>query len=71
MMEDPRAQLAMMYIDEYLHGKGHTMLSVVQLTVAEAKRLLTEASTYAACKMTEMEDRAKVVEEIHGVSQAE
>ncbi len=67
-MQDPQEKLAQMYVDEYLRGKGLTMQSVLKLPEAEAKRIMTEASTYAAMKLCEVERRAAIVQEIHGAS---
>ncbi len=65
-MEDPTAKLERMYVEEYLKTKGHTWKSVHALSDAERKRILTEASTYAAVKLAEVEGKAKVIDELHG-----
>jgi hypothetical protein len=67
-MLDPQEQLARMYIEEFLRGKGYTFETVRQLPADQAKKIMAEASTYAACKLAEVERRAHIVEEIHGVS---
>jgi hypothetical protein len=67
MMQDPTAHLGQAYIEEYLHGKGHTWDSVCHLPKDEAKTLMTEASTYAALKLAEVYARGHVVEELHGM----
>ncbi len=69
-MQDPQEQLARMYIDEFLRGRGYTFDSVRQLPADQAKKIMAEASTYAACKLAEVERRAHIVDEIHGVSGA-
>lgn len=68
-MENPQEQLARMYLDEYLRGKGHTFESVRALPEEIAKKIMAEASTYAACKLAEVERRAHIMDEIHGISQ--
>ncbi len=70
MMQDPQAQLIQVYIEEYLREKGHTWESVCHLpNKDEAKRLMIEASTYAAVKVTEVAAKAHVIEELHGTAQ--
>ncbi len=68
-MQDPQEKLAQMYVDEYLKGKGYSVKSLCKLTEEEAKKIMAEASTYAACKLAEAEHRARIMDEIHGVSQ--
>ena len=63
--EDPEAPLENAFIDEYLRSRGHDLESVRALPPAEADRLLTEASVYAASKLAEVESRAHFVHEIH------
>lgn len=70
-MEDPQANLERMYFVEFLHSKGHTMESVQELPESEAKRLITDASTYAAVKVAEVEQRAHLVQELHGIAESE
>ena len=70
MMEDPSAQLGKMYIEEYLHMQGFTWESVCQLPKEEAKKLMTDASTYAALKLAEVYAKAHTVEELHGTLQS-
>lgn len=67
-MSDPQEKLASMYIEEFLRGKGYTFESVRQLPEEQAKKVMAEASTYAACKLAEVERRAHIMDEIHGVS---
>ncbi|MBI5649955.1 MAG: hypothetical protein HZC40_05825 [Chloroflexi bacterium] len=70
MMQDPQAQLVQMYIEEFLREKNHTWDSVCHLAdKAEAKRLMIEASTYAAIKAAEVGARANVIHELHGTVQ--
>ncbi len=67
-MEHPQEQLAEMYVDEYLRSKGHTMKSVRELPEEQAKKIMIEASTYAAMKLVEVEKRAQMVHDLRGVS---
>lgn len=71
MGQDPQEQLAKMYVEEYLRGKGHTLQSLRDLPEAEAKRIMAEASTYAACKLAEVEKRAQLIHNIQGTGKNE
>lgn len=56
--EGPQAPLERMYIEEYLRGRGHDLISVHALPLAQAKRLMREACVYASNKLAEVESRA-------------
>ncbi len=64
-MEDPQAKLGRMYVEEFLRNKGHTWESVRALPEDAAKKIMVEASTYAAMKLCEVDARASVVKQIH------
>lgn len=64
-MEDPQAKLGRMYVEEYLRNKGHTWESVRALSEEAAKKIMVEASTYAAIKVCEVDARADVIKRIH------
>ena len=70
-MQDPLEKLEKMYLDEYLRSKGHTWESVNALPENECKKILTEASTYVAVKMAEVEGKARITEELHGMSKTD
>jgi hypothetical protein len=65
-MEDPEGRLETMLIEEFLRARGLGPATVHALPEVEAKRVLTEASAYAAAKLAEIEARAHFVHEIHG-----
>jgi len=65
-MEDPEGQLESALIEEFLRGRGFDPAALHALPEDEAKRVLTEASVYAAGKLAEVEARAHFVHEIHG-----
>lgn len=65
---DPFARLELGLINEYLRSRGHDPDALRERTDEEARRLLAEASTYAAAQLTEMESRAHYVHEMHHVS---
>ena len=64
--EDPEGRLEQALIDQFLSARGLDAAAIRALPVAEAKRVLTEASTYAASKLAEVEARARFVHQIHG-----
>jgi|OpeIllAssembly_1097287.scaffolds.fasta_scaffold10422_3 hypothetical protein len=65
-MDDPEAKLAMVYIDEYLRGKGQTLESICNLPKDQAKQLMIEASTYAAIKLADVDTKSRMIKDIHG-----
>ena len=67
-LEDPGGPLEQALIAEFLRLRGHDAQSMKRLPDDEQKRLLQEASTYAAAKLTEVEARARFVHELHGAS---
>lgn len=69
-MQDPTAQLGQVYIEDFLRSKGLTWDNVCQLPKDEAKKLMTEASTYAALRLAEVYARGQMVEVIHGAMES-
>jgi hypothetical protein len=57
-------------ISEYLRGRGHDRKTIEALPEPERHALLTEASTYASARLTEIESRSHFVHDIHGTSGA-
>ncbi|HEX9076102.1 MAG TPA: hypothetical protein VF932_10005 [Anaerolineae bacterium] len=68
-VEDPQAQLAKTFIEEYLNKENQSLETVHLLPEKDAKCLLVKASIYASTKMAELESRAHVVKSLHGISQ--
>jgi hypothetical protein len=66
--KNPKADLEMMYIDEYLQGKGYSRKQLTTLPEEESTRLMIEASQYASLKLEELESRARLLTKIHDVS---
>jgi hypothetical protein len=62
---DPFARLESGLINDYLKSLGHDPEALRARTDAEARRLLAQASTYAAARLTEVESRAHYVHDIH------
>jgi hypothetical protein len=65
-LEDPEARLERAFVDDFLRTHGHTQVSLASLAEDERQRLLRDASTYAAGKLTEVEARARFIHELHG-----
>lgn len=64
-MEEFHAFLEKTLIETYLKGKGYKLEELGRLPEAEAKRLMREASTYASCRLAELEGRAHFIHELH------
>ena len=61
---NPKADLEMMYIDEYLQGKGYSRKELTTFPEEETTRLMIEASQYASFKLEELESRARLLTKI-------
>ncbi len=70
-MEDPQMALARFYVEQYLRSKSFTTKNLHDLPEDQVRRLMVEASTYAALKLAEVETRAHMVGDIHGNAPAE
>ena len=68
--EDPHAQLERAFIEEYLRARRHSLATLQMLPTAEADAMLREASLYASGRLTEVESRAHLVNDLHCVPQA-
>ncbi|HJS17391.1 MAG TPA: hypothetical protein VJ785_01490 [Anaerolineales bacterium] len=66
--KNPKADLELMYIDEYLHGKGYSREELATLPKPEATALMGEASQYASLKLAELESLARLRTKIHDAS---
>jgi hypothetical protein len=69
-MEDPEGPLETALIEEFLRGRGLDAAAMHALSAVDAKRVLTEASVFAASKLAEIEARAHFVHEIHGIERS-
>jgi hypothetical protein len=59
LMTTPEAALELMLFEKYLRTKGHTTDTIGSLSMEEARQLLCEASSYASCRLAEIEARSK------------
>ena len=62
---DQTANLERALIDEFLERRGHTRQSVHALPEAEQHAIMREASLHASMKLTEVESRARYVDDLH------
>ena len=66
---EPLAQLEIAFIEEYLLSRGHHLNTLRDLPVEQANALMKEASAYASGRLTEVETRAHLVEDLHHASE--
>jgi hypothetical protein len=64
-MRDPEAQLEDRLIEQYLRSKGFERAELAAMPEEQARRLMREASAYAAAKLAEVEARAHFVHDLH------
>ena len=64
-LEEPLAELERSIIDEYIRTLGHNPEALRASIDPGARRILVDASTYAATRLTEVEARSHYVRELH------
>ena len=63
--EDPHARLERAFIDEFLHEHHLSLETLHQLPASEAARVLSQASVFASGRLSELESRAHLMDELH------
>lgn len=63
-IEEPQAALERALIAEFLEKAGHTWQSIAKLPADEQESLLRAAAGFATLKLSEIESRARFVEEM-------
>jgi hypothetical protein len=63
---DPNAILERTLIADFIRARGYDPSRLHELPEADRRRLESDASTYAASRLAEMEARAHYVHELHG-----
>lgn len=63
--DEPHAGLERALIAKFLAERGHTLTSLAVLATDERQALLRAAASYATLRLSEIEARARFVEEIH------
>ncbi len=66
ILQDPDAQLARMFLEQYLAGKGYAWKEICRLPEDRIKQLMIEASTFASVKLAEIRDKAEFVRNLRG-----
>lgn len=64
-LQEPLAELERRLIDEYIRDRGHDPAALRASADADARRILTDASVYAATRLSEVEARSHYVRELH------
>lgn len=65
-IEEPLANLERQLMSAYVAGAGHDLQALLGRTDDEARRLLTEASSYAAARLSEVEARSHYLRHLRG-----
>ena len=65
--DESRALLEKGIIDEYLKNRGYDWKSLKKLPEDEAIRIMTEASIYASGKLTEIETKARLKQNLKDI----
>ena len=65
--DEARVVLEKGLIDEYLKNQGYDRESLKKLPEDEAHRLMTEASIYASGKLTEIETKARLKQDLKDI----
>ena len=61
-----QAYLEWAYLEEYLRSVGYSLEQLHQLPSARAKAIMRDASLFASMRLSEVEARSHLVEELHG-----
>ena len=64
-LEDPLARLELRIIDEYIRDRGYDPDTIRSSADAHTRKILVDAATYAAARLTEVEARSHYVRELH------
>lgn len=65
-LEEPLAELERQLLKAYVAGAGHDLEALLHRTDDEARKLLADASRYAAAKLSEVEARSHYLRHLHG-----
>lgn len=61
-----QAYLERAYLEEYLGGLGYSLEQLHTLSAAQSRSLMRDASLFASMRLTEVETRSSLIEELHG-----
>jgi hypothetical protein len=68
-LQPPLGSLERKLIAEFLQSRGYALETMDSVPEAERHAVLTEASTYASSRLTEIESRSHFVHELHGAKE--
>jgi len=68
-VEAPLARLERALIDEFIRARGYDPAKLSELSGEARDRLLKDASLHASARLSEMEARLRLLEEIHDTSE--
>lgn len=71
ILDDVHPFLEKVLIETYLKGKGYILDELEHLPKEKMCQLLKEASTYASCKLAEVEARARLMQELYSADLGE
>lgn len=61
-----QAYLEWAYLEEYLKGLGFSIEELRVMPSEQAREIMREASLFASLRLSEVESRSHLVEELHG-----
>ncbi len=61
-----QSSLERAYIEEHLRSQGFSLEKLHDLPSGQAHALMREASLFASMRLTEVESRSQLIEELHG-----
>jgi hypothetical protein len=64
-LQAPLSQLERALIDEFVRARGYDPRNLSEVPEPERSALLKDASTYASLKLTEVESRSHLLDEMH------
>lgn len=64
-LQEPLAELERRIIDDYIRERGYEPAALRASGDADARRILIEASIYAATRLSEVEARSHYVRDLH------
>ncbi len=64
-LDDPRAQLELALISEFLQRHGYSLASLHELPEDQAEAVYKQATLYAAGRLSEVESRSHYYDDMH------
>ena len=64
-LHGPLDSLERALIEDFIRMRGHDPRNLAQLTGPQRQALMSEASSYASARLTEVESRSRYVHDLH------